>query len=79
MNSGGKMKENQQLVEFEAHVGLGSTYACVLIGMAYPTYAAYRNGSRALPTYHSNHIEDIGRLSRRALSQLISERIYGNQ
>lgn len=71
------MKENKKLVEFEAHVGLGSTHACLLIGMAYPTYAAYRNGSRQLPTYHSNHVDDIRRFPRRVLAALIKERIYG--
>lgn len=73
------MKENEKLLEFETLIGLGSTYACRLIGMAYPTYAAYRSGARALPTYHSNHIDDLGRLSCRALNQLINERIYGNR
>lgn len=70
------MKENATLVEFEALVGFGSTYACRLIGVAYPTYAAYRSGLRPLPIYHINHIQDIGRLSQRALGQLIKERIH---
>jgi len=70
-------KECKQLVEFEALVGLGSTKACLILGIAYPTYAAYRNCSRPLQPYHRNHIEVIGRLSRRALSQLIDERING--
>ena len=72
------MSENQKLVEFEEHVGLTSTCACLLIGVAYPTYAAYRNGSRELPIYHSNHVDDIRRFSRRVLTALIQERIYGN-
>jgi len=71
------MKENATLVDFEAHVGLKSTYACRLIGMAYPTYAAYRSCARPLPRYHQNHVQDIKRLSRRELGKLINERIYG--
>jgi hypothetical protein len=70
------MAENKILVEFERHVALGSTTACRLIGMAYPTYAAYRSGLRKLPLYHKNHIEDIRRLPRRLLKELINERIY---
>lgn len=71
------MKELKLLVEFEATLGLGSTKACQVLGIAYPTYAAYRNCTRPLQPYHANHIEVIGRLPRRALAQLINERIYG--
>lgn len=67
-------KRNKLLVEFEALVGLGPTQACQILGIAYSTYAAYRNCGRPLQTYHRNHIEVIGRLPRRALSQLIDER-----
>jgi hypothetical protein len=70
-------KECKELVEFEALVGLTSTQACLVLGVAYPTYAAFRNCSRPLKPYHRNHIEVIGRLSRRALAQLIDERING--
>lgn len=71
------MKVNAVLVEFETLLDLGSTAACKVLGVAYPTYAKYRAGTRPLPRYHRNHIEDIGRLSRRALLQLINERAYG--
>lgn len=74
---GENMKELTLLVEFEAMTGLGSTKACQLLGIAYPTYAAYRNCTRTLQPYHANHIEVIGRLSGRALAQLINERING--
>lgn len=70
-------KECKEIVEFEALVGLGSTDACRVLGIAYSTYAAYRNCGRPLQPYHRNHIEVIGRLSRRALSQLIDERVNG--
>lgn len=71
------MNELQTLLDFEALVGLDPPQACRVIGIAYSTYAAYRNCSRPLQQYHQNHIEDIGRLSHRALTQLIQERING--
>lgn len=69
------MKTSKVLVEFEAMLGLGSTKACLVLGVSYPAYAKYRSGTRKLPKYHDHHIRDIARLSSRALSQLISERI----
>lgn len=65
---------SQLLEDFEQYVGLGSTATCKLIGMEYPTYAAYRNESRSIPRYHRNHIDDIYRLSQRELRRLIAER-----
>lgn len=72
------MKKSEVLVEFESLVGLGSTKACIILGVSYPAYAKYRSGARTLPLYHHHHIMDLGRLSRRALIQLINERVYGN-
>lgn len=69
------MNELKLLVDFEEMLGLGSTQACQVLGIAYSTYAAYRNCGRPLQPYHANHIEVIGRLPRRALAQLIDERI----
>jgi hypothetical protein len=73
------MSELKTLVDFEDMLGLDPPQACRIIGIAYSTYAAYRNCSRPLQQYHLNHIEDIGRLSRRALTQLIDERINGKK
>lgn len=73
------MSELKILVDFEAMIGLDPPQACQIIGIAYSTYAAYRNCSRPLQQYHANHIEDIGRLSRRALAQLIQERLHANE
>jgi hypothetical protein len=76
MNSWGFFFMANKIIErFEVHVGHRAQEACLLIGMAYPTYAAYRNGSRALPIYHHNHIKDIMRLPSRELRALIAERI----
>ena len=77
MNSAGCMSELQKLLDFEALVGLDPPQACRIIGIAYSTYAAYRNCSRPLQPYHQNHIEVIGMLSGRALTRLIDERITG--
>lgn len=71
------MSALQALVDFEAVLGLDPPQACQVIGIAYSTYAAYRNCSRPLQQYHQYHIEDIARLPRRALAQLIDERING--
>ncbi len=65
---------NKTLVRFEEHIGLGPPMACKLVGIAYATYAAYRNGSRLLPPYHSNHVADILRLPPRILKQVIKDR-----
>lgn len=73
------MNELTKLVDFEAMIGLDPPLACRVLGIAYSTYAAYRNCSRPLQPYHQNHIEVIGMLSARALAQLINERINGNQ
>lgn len=76
MNSAGYMSELQKLLDFEALVGLDPPQACRIIGIAYSTYAAYRNCTRPLQQYHANHIEDIGRLSARVRAQLIKERLH---
>ena len=47
---------NKTLIDFERRIGLGSTYAARVLGVAYPTYANYRNESRPLPRYHARHI-----------------------
>ena len=48
---------NKTLINFERQIGLGSTYAARLLGVAYQTYASYRNGRRVLPAYHARHIK----------------------
>lgn len=42
---------NDTLLNFEKQLSLGPTYAARLLGVAYPTYAAYRAGTRELPLY----------------------------
>jgi hypothetical protein len=73
-------KQYKLLADFEALVGLKPAQACQLLGIAYSTYAAYRNCGRPLQPYHHNHIADISliaKLSSRALKKLIDERING--
>lgn len=47
---------NKTLIDFERQIGLGSTYAARVLGVAYQTYASYRNERRPLPRYHARHI-----------------------
>ncbi len=68
---------NEILISFEKATGLGPTFAAKLIGIAYVTYAQYRNGSRPLQKYHAQHIEAILLLPERALRQLIDKHCYG--
>lgn len=72
------MMTSEVIIEFEVRLGLGSTYACRIIGVSYPAYAKYRSGTRPLPLYHKRHIEAIGRLSPRELTNLINEHAHGN-
>lgn len=69
--------KNQVLIGFETHADLGPTFAAKLIGVAYPTYAAYRSGSRDLPDYHRNHVQALLLLPPKALDDLIEEHVHG--
>ena len=64
---------NQTLVEFEQFVGLEPVRACRLLGIAYVTYAHYRNNSRELPPYHQRHIRNLGHMTPRQLEAIINE------
>ena len=68
---------NTTLVEFEATVALGPTYAARLLGVSYSIYAQYRSEHRALPRYHRNHIQALLRVPRRELTKLIKEHAHG--
>lgn len=68
---------NTTLIDFEAHTGLGPTYAARLLGVAYPTYAQYRSGRRVLPQYHQNHIQALRLLPEASLRALIEEHANG--
>lgn len=68
---------NPVLLNFEARVGLGSTYASALLGTAYPTYAQYRSGRRDLPLYHHRHIEALLLLEPAVLNTLIKVHAHG--
>lgn len=47
------------LLQFEAKLEVGPTKAARALGVAYPTYAGYRSGSRELPLYHIKHIHAL--------------------
>jgi len=70
---------NQFLTNFEAQIELGSSFAARILGIAYPTYAAYRNSSRELPQYHVNQIHLISLLSIEARKVYIEGRLDATQ
>lgn len=67
------------LNSLECHAALGPTYAARLLGVAYPTYAQYRSGRRALPLYHHRHIETLIALDHEMLLEFIKEYANGNR
>lgn len=69
------MAPSQFLVDFEDKIGLGATFAARILGIAYPTYAAYRSASRELPQYHINQIHLITLLSATARKAYIQDRL----
>lgn len=70
---------NPHLIELEDRAGLGATYAAKLLGVAYPTYAAYRNCTRDLPEYHVKHVQALLLLSSSALNSLIREHVHAKK
>ncbi len=70
---------NETLTDFEERNGLGPTYVARLLGIAYPTYAAYRSHARVLPSYHQNQLKLIMLLSEQARKQYIKENAYGTR
>ena len=72
------MPMNLILVDFEKRTELGPTYACRLLGIAYPTYAHYRSEHRALPGYHALHIEHLLNAPAEYLQALIQKDVYGD-
>lgn len=69
---------NKTLISFEKKIGLGSTFAARLLGVAYPTYASYRNQSRELPLYHARHVRHLLLLQDDVLRREIEEIANGN-
>lgn len=66
---------DEPLQYLERHLGLGGVYVAKVLGIAYPTYAAYRSGSRVLPRYHLNQVELIMLVRAKELDEYIRERI----
>lgn len=69
---------SQFLLDFESRINLGPVKAAAVLGIAYPTYAAYRSMSRKLPKYHANQIYLVGLLSRSTMNLYIEGRLNGN-
>lgn len=47
---------HELLANFENQFDLDARRAAQVMGIAYPTYAAYRNMSRVLPVYHVDKV-----------------------
>jgi hypothetical protein len=47
---------SQFLIDFENQLGLNSARAATVLGIAYATYAGYRNQTRELPVYHVDKV-----------------------
>lgn len=69
---------NKTLIHFEKQIGLGSTFAARLLGVAYQTYASYRNGRRELPLYHARHIRHLLLLPKDVLQKEIEDFAHGH-
>lgn len=69
---------NQTLVDFEQFVGLPPNKACLMLGVAYVTYAHYRSDMRPLPPYHQRHIRNLKKMNKRQLAEIINEVLNGN-
>lgn len=71
------MEPHKTLINFEKRTGLGPTYAARFLGVAYQTYASYRNQRRELPLYHARHIRCVLLLPSAVLSKEIKEFFNG--
>lgn len=69
---------NDALISFEEFIGLPAKQACLVLGVAYVTYAHYRSGSRGLPGYHERHIANLRKMNARQLQEIIKEVCHGN-
>lgn len=70
---------NKTLTHFEKQIGLGSTFAARLLGVAYQTYASYRNERRPLPNYHARHIRHLLLLPKDVLQKEIEDLPHGHR
>jgi hypothetical protein len=64
---------NQTLIDFELFVGLSPPKACLMLGIAYVTYAHYRSGHRVLPGYHRRHILNLRKMTRKQIDEIVRE------
>jgi hypothetical protein len=64
---------NTDLATFERFIGLPAKQACLVLGVAYVTYAHYRSGHRELPGYHAQHIKNLQKMNPRQLQEIIKE------
>ena len=64
-------KPSKFLLDIENYLGLGPTKTARVLGIAYPTYAAYRSMSRELPEYHANQVHMLKMLDGRSLKSYL--------
>lgn len=65
----------EPLPYLEYYLELGATYVAKILGVAYPTYAAYRSGSRELPQYHLNQVILLLMLEEKPLAEYVEDRL----
>lgn len=58
------------LTDFEAYTDTTPTQAAKLLGLAYPRYNEFKNGTRQLKPYHVASIEAHMKLSKKTLSAI---------
>lgn len=68
---------NEFMTKFEAHTGLGPTFAARVLGLPYISYAQYRNRSRKLKACHRYHMEVLMLLDEATLKARIEDVLYG--
>jgi len=67
------------LCDFEQDMLLSSTEAAKFLGVAYSTYAAWKNQSRELPPYIARSVRFACNLQEPFLSRLIREILHGDK
>lgn len=69
---------SQFLMDFENQFGLNSAKAAVVLGIAYATYAGYRNQTRELPVYHVDKVILLCNCDGRCQKQFLDWKLNGH-
>lgn len=68
---------NNPALELERFLNIKTTDTARVLGVAYPTYAAYKSGARVLPRYHQNQIVLIMMLAPDQVEEYVAMRLEG--